>query len=196
MNPEKLIAHLHRESLEAITRRHFLARGLVEKGVRYVQLFDWGWDSHGAAPSEDLRDGFVKKCRSIDRPTAALLKDLEQRGLLDETLVVWGGEFGRTPMAENRGGEDKRVFGRDHNPGAFTLWMAGAGVKRGHSFGQTDEFGYSVVENPMQPQDLHATLLHLMGIDHTKLTYPVPGGLRQRLTNVTKQAVVVKDLLA
>jgi hypothetical protein len=181
---------------ESFANNCLLARRLVERGVRHVQLYDWGWDSHGSGPSEDLRDGFVKKCRSIDRPIAALLTDLEQRGLLAETLVVWGGEFGRTPMAENRGGVDKRVYGRDHNPQAFTIWMAGAGVKRGHSVGQTDEFGYNVVENPVQPQDLHATMLHLLGLDHTKLTFPVPGGLQQRLTTVTKRAVVVKDVLA
>jgi len=181
---------------ESFANNCLLARRLVERGVRYVQLFDWGWDSHGAAASEDLRDGFVRKCRSIDLPIAALLTDLEQRGLLEETLVVWGGEFGRTPMAENRGGSDQRVYGRDHNPQAFTMWMAGAGVKRGHSVGQTDEFGYSVVENPVQPQDLHATMLHLLGFDHARLTYPVPGGLKQRLTTVTKTATVVQDVLA
>ncbi len=181
---------------ESFANNCLLARRLVERGVRHVQLYDWGWDSHGAAASEDLRDGFVKKCRSIDRPIAALLTDLEERGLLNETLVVWGGEFGRTPMAENRGGVDKRVYGRDHNPQAFTIWMAGAGVKRGHSFGQTDEFGYAVVEDPVQPQDLHATMLHLLGLDHTKLTFPVAGGLQQRLSNVTKQAVVIKKVLA
>jgi hypothetical protein len=181
---------------ESFANNCLLARRLVERGVRFVQLYDWGWDSHGAAPSEDLRDGFPKKCRSIDRPIAALLNDLEERGLLDETLVVWGGEFGRTPMAENRGGVDKRVYGRDHNPQAFTIWLAGAGVKRGHSHGLTDEFGYNVVENPVQPQDLHATMLHLLGIDHTKLTFPVPGGLQQRLTNVTKSSKVVTAVLA
>ncbi len=181
---------------ESFANNCLLARRLVERGVRHVQLYDWGWDSHGGAPSEDLRDGFVKKCQSIDRPVAALLTDLEERGLLDETLVVWGGEFGRTPMAENRGGLDRRVYGRDHNPQAFTIWMAGAGVKRGHSVGQTDEFGYSVVEDPVQPQDLHATMLHLLGIDHNRLTFPVPGGLKQRLTNVTKASRVVSAVLA
>lgn len=181
---------------ESFANNCLLARRLVERGVRYVQLYDWGWDSHGASANEDLRTGFVKKCLSIDRAMAALLTDLEARGLLDETLVVWGGEFGRTPMAENRGGVDKPVFGRDHNPQAFTIWLAGAGVKRGHSIGQTDEFGYNVVENPVQPQDLHATMLHLLGLDHARLTYPVPGGLQQRLTTVTKTARVVKEVLA
>jgi uncharacterized protein (DUF1501 family) len=181
---------------ESFANNCLLARRLVERGVRFVQLYDWGWDSHGSAESEDLRFGFVKKCQSIDRPIAALLTDLEARGLLDETLVVWGGEFGRTPMAENRGGVDRRVYGRDHNPQAFTLWIAGAGVKRGFSLGQTDEFGYDVVENPVNPRDLHATLLHLLGLDHTRLTYPVPGGLQQRLTTVTKKAEVLKSILA
>jgi hypothetical protein len=181
---------------ESFANNCLLARRLVERGVRHVQLYDWGWDSHGGGPSEDLRDGFVKKCRSIDRPIAALLTDLENRGLLNETLVVWGGEFGRTPMAENRGGVDKRVYGRDHNPQAFTVWMAGAGVKPGYSIGQTDEFGYDVVENPVHPQDLQATILHLLGLEHTKLTYPIPGGLHQRLTNVTKTSRVVKEVLA
>ena len=115
-----------------------LARKLVEQGVRFVQLYDWGWDSHGSSERESLHDGFVKKCQSVDKPIAALLLDLKQRGLLEETLVVWGGEFGRTPMMENRGGTQNPFKGRDHHTEAFTMWMAGAGVKKGFSYGETD----------------------------------------------------------
>ena len=180
---------------ESFANNCLLARRLVERGVRHVQLYDWGWDSHGAGPSEDLRDGFVKKCRSIDRPLASLLTDLEARGLLDETLVVWGGEFGRTPMAENRGGVDKRVYGRDHNPQAFTIWMAGAGVKRGHSLGQTDEFGYNVVSDKVSVRDLQQTVLHQLGLDAHRFGFPYLG-LNQRLIGPTEEAQLVKGILS
>lgn len=127
---------------ESFANNCLLARRLAERGVRYVQLFDWGWDSHGAAESEALNHGFKGKCQSVDRALMALLTDLKQRGLLEDTLVVWSGEFGRTPMRENRSGMEMQFIGRDHNPSAFTLWMAGGGVRRGHSFGETDDFGY------------------------------------------------------
>jgi arylsulfatase A-like enzyme len=148
-----------------------IARRLVENDVRFVQLYHWGWDSHGAAPAEALNLGFKDLCRETDQPVAALLTDLRQRGLLEDTLVVWGGEFGRTPMRENRGG-----------------------VKAGSSYGETDEMGYEVVRNPVEVRDLHATMLYLLGFDHHKLNFPFQG-LDQKLTGVNP-AKVVADLLA
>ena len=158
-----------------------LARRLVERGVRVVQVSNGGWDHH-ARINTDLR----KKCDEIDRPVAALLTDLRQRGLLDETLVVWGGEFGRTPVSENGDG-------RDHNHFGFTVWMAGGGVKGGMAYGATDEFGFKAVENRVSVHDLHATILHQMGLDHEKLTYRY-SGRDFRLTDVS--GTVVKDILA
>jgi arylsulfatase A-like enzyme len=168
----------------------------VERGVRFVQLFDWGWDSHGAADSEALNteQGFQRKCREIDQATAALLVDLKQRGLLDDTLVVWGGEFGRTPMRENRGGKEMAFVGRDHHPEAFTIWLAGAGVKPGFSYGETDPIGYSATTEPVEVRDFHATLLHLLGLDHRRLVFPYRG-LDEKLTGV-KEARVVGEILA
>jgi hypothetical protein len=160
-----------------------MARRLVEKGVRFVQLYDRGWDSH-----TDIEREHGRQCQATDRPTAALLADLRQRGLLDDTLVVWGGEFGRTPVAQISG----KTFGRDHHPHAFTLWMAGGGVRRGITHGTTDEFGYHVVENPVHVNDLHATLLHLLGIDHERLVFRHQGR-DFRLTDVS--GTVVKALL-
>lgn len=171
-----------------------LARRLVERGVRYVQLFDWGWDSHGASPEEALDDGFQKKCRDVDQATAALLTDLEQRGMLDDTLVIWGGEFGRTPMRENRGGQEMVYIGRDHHPDAFTLWLAGGGVKPGFSYGATDPIGYTPIENTVHVRDLQATILHLLGLDHTQLTFRYRG-LDEKLTGV-KPARVVHEIVA
>lgn len=168
-----------------------LARRLVERGVRFVQLFDWGWDHHSGLDTE-----FPKKCEQMDRPMAALLSDLEQRGLLKDTLVVWGAEFGRTPMQENRGGVKAKSPGRDHHPFCYTVWMAGGGVKPGISYGESDDIGFLPVVNPVQIQDLHATMLNQLGFDHTKLTYPIAGGLNTRLTTVTKSATVLKDILA
>ncbi len=171
-----------------------LARKLVERGVRFVQLFDWGWDMHGTTVSESLGEGLSKKCKQIDRPMTALIKDLKQRGMLEDTLVVWGAEFGRTPMKENRGGTATAFEGRDHSPASFTYWMAGAGVKPGITYGQTDALGYQVVENPVWVRDFHATLLHTLGLDHKRLTFPYQG-LNQKLTGV-KDARVVKDILS
>ena len=170
-----------------------LARRLAERGVRFIQLFDWGWDAHGAAESEALNRGFMRKCESIDRATTALLTDLRQRGLLEDTLVVWGGEFGRTPMRENRGGKVMTFVGRDHNPGAFTVWLSGAGLKPGLSYGETDEMGYEAVKDRVGVHDLQATILHLMGLDHTRLTYMFQGR-PFRLTDVHGE--VVKGILA
>jgi len=170
-----------------------LARRLVERGVRYIQLFDWGWDIHGTGAGDDLMNAFPKKCRDVDQACAALILDLKQRGLLDDTLVVWGGEFGRTPMNEARGGST--FLGRDHHPGCFTMWMAGGGIKGGQVYGATDEFGYAIVENPVGIRDLQATLLHLTGLDPYSLNFPYQG-LNQRLIGPTDEGQVVKALLA
>jgi hypothetical protein len=170
-----------------------LARRLVESGVRFVQLYHWGWDSHGDGMGNDLRYGLVDRCKETDRPIAALLKDLEMRGLLDKTLVVWGGEFGRTPMNELRGGPGTKWIGRDHHQHAFTMWMAGAGVKAGYSHGTTDDLGYHVEEKPVHIHDLQATILHLFGLDHERLTFRFQGR-DYRLTDV--HGKVVKEVLA
>ncbi len=170
-----------------------LARRLVERGVRFVQLFHWGWDSHGAGANEALNVGFLDRCKETDRPVMALLKDLKQRGLLDETLVVWGGEFGRTPMLENRTGLDNPYVGRDHHSDVFTMWMAGGGVKPGVTHGETDEIGYEAVSGRVHIHDLQATILHLLGFDHEKLTYPFQGR-DFRLTDVSGH--VVREILA
>jgi membrane-anchored protein YejM (alkaline phosphatase superfamily) len=161
--------------------------------VRYVQLYDWGWDMHGISPGDDLVTGLPKKCRDIDQPVAALLKDLRQRGLLDETLVIWGGEFGRTSMNEARNGS--KLLGRDHHPHCFTIWMAGAGVKAGTVFGSTDELGYFITEGKTSVHDLQATILHLLGLDAWKLRYPYQG-LQQRLIGPEGAAKVRHEVLA
>ena len=178
---------------ESFANNCLLARRLAESGVRYIQLFDWGWDTHGSSRSEALNFGFKDKCRQVDRPISALLTDLKQRGLLEDTLVIWGGEFGRTPMQENRGGAKMTFAGRDHNPNAFTTWMAGAGVKPGISYGETDALGYQAALNPVPLRNFHATLLHLLGFDHERLNVPFQG-LNQRLTGV-KHAEVVRGIL-
>lgn len=157
-----------------------LARRLVERGVRFVQLYHRGWDNHGTSEGDDIKHKLPQLCREVDKAAAALIKDLKQRGLLDDTIVVWGGEFGRTPMNEGRGGSP--YLGRDHHPRAFTMWMAGGGIKPG-SVGSTDELGYNIAEDEVHVHDLHATLLHLMGIDHTRLTYKFQGR-NFRLTDV------------
>jgi len=171
-----------------------VARRLAERGVRFIQLYHWGWDSHGADAKEALNLGFNDRCREVDQPTAALLADLESRGLLEDTLVVWGGEFGRTPMRENRGGQEMKYVGRDHNPSAFTIWLAGGGVRPGISHGETDDMGYEIVKDPVEIRDLHATMLYLLGFDHPKLNYKFQG-LEQKLTSV-KPARVVAEILA
>ncbi|HUS07880.1 MAG TPA: DUF1501 domain-containing protein, partial [Bryobacteraceae bacterium] len=150
-----------------------LARRLVERGVRFVQLFHRGWDTHGASNNEDIVNKLGHLCRETDRAAAGLISDLKQRGLLDSTLVVWAGEFGRTPMNEARSGS--KFLGRDHHPRAFTIWLAGGGIKPGVTVGSTDDIGYNVAEDPVSVHDLHATILHLMGLDHTKLTYNFQG---------------------
>ncbi len=168
-----------------------LARRLVERGVRFVQLYHRGWDTHGASNNEDIVNKLAWLCRETDRAAAALVKDLKQRGLLDSTLVVWGGEFGRTPMNEARAGS--KFLGRDHHPRAFSMWLAGGGIKPGVTIGRTDDIGYNVVEDAVPVHDLHATLLHLMGLDHTRLTYRFQGR-DFRLTDVSGE--LVKKLLA
>ncbi|MDX2019692.1 MAG: DUF1501 domain-containing protein [Deltaproteobacteria bacterium] len=155
-----------------------LARRLVENGVRFVQLFDWGWDHHGATPGESIDQTLPIKAQQIDRAVTGLLKDLKQRGLLDETLVVWASEFGRTPMQQNA--QTQRFIGRDHHPHAFTIWMAGGGIRGGQTYGETDEIGYYPVKNPMHVRDLQATILHLAGFDPWRFSYPF-SGLDQRL---------------
>lgn len=170
-----------------------LARKLVEKGVRFVQIFDWGWDSHGTDASLAIDVGFINKCRQVDKAMTALILDLKQRGLLEETLVVWGGEFGRTPMMENREGKPNPFKGRDHHTDAFTIWMAGGGIKRGGSYGETDEIGYSAVSGRTDTFDVQATILNQLGFDHTRFTYDYEGR-PFRLTDV--KGNVIKDIIA
>ncbi len=170
-----------------------LARRLLEQGVRFVQLFDWGWDFHGTGGNEDIRDGLTEKVKRTDKPVAALISDLKQRGLLDDTLVVWGGEFGRTPFREGRtaGGA---ILGRDHYPGLPSrILLAGGGVKGGFSYGETDELGFSVADDKVHVHDLQATILHLLGFDHERLTYRFQGR-DYRLTDV--HGKVVKAILS
>ncbi len=172
-----------------------VARRLAERGVRFIQLYHWGWDSHGTMARDALNMGFAERCREVDQPISALLTDLKQRGMLEDTLVVWGGEFGRTSMRENRNSQTNMKFvGRDHNPGAFTIWMAGGGVKSGMTHGQTDEMGYEIVKDPVEIRDLHATMLYLLGFDHRRLNYSFQG-LDQKLTSV-KPARVVAEVIA
>ncbi len=170
-----------------------LARRLVERGVRYVQLFDWGWDIHGTSPGDDLMEAFPKKCRDVDRAAAALITDLKQRGLLDETLVIWGGEFGRTPMNEARGGST--FLGRDHHPHCFTIWMAGGGIRAGHVHGATDEFGYQIVEDKVTVRDLQTTVLHQLGFDAHAFSFPYQG-LDQKLIGATGEGRVINGILS
>ena len=169
-----------------------LARRLVEQGVRFVQLFDWGWDFHGTDPTTGLTDGLTNKCALMDRPVTALIKDLKERGLLDDTLVIWSGEFGRTPFREGRTAASN-ILGRDHYPDCYSMFMAGGGVKSGLVYGATDELGFSVAENPMHVHDFQATVLHLLGFDHTQLTYRFQGR-DFRLTDVHGE--IVPALLA
>ena len=166
-----------------------LARRLVEQGVRYVQLFDWGWDFHGTSADSGLTDGLTKKWAATDKPIAALIRDLKQRGLLDDTLIICGGEFGRTPFREGRTAASQ-ILGRDHYPDCFTMWLAGGGVKAGLHYGQTDELGFGVVENKVHVHDLQATIMHLLGFDHERLTFRFQGR-DYRLTDVHGSVVKV-----
>lgn len=170
-----------------------LARRMVEQGVRYVQLFDWGWDMHGTGADNDIVTGLPKKCRDVDKPIDALLTDLKQRGMLDDTLVVWGGEFGRTSMNEARGGS--KFLGRDHHIHCFSIWMAGGGVKPGVTIGSTDDLGYRVSENPFEIRDLQATILHLLGLDPFHLSYKSQG-LNTRLIGPAETPKIRREILA
>lgn len=158
-----------------------LARRLIERGVRFIQLFHQGWDQHG-----DLPASITRQCLQTDQPSAALVRDLKRRGLLDDTLVVWGGEFGRTAYCQGKMAPNN--YGRDHHPRCFSIWMAGGGVKPGTAWGTTDEFGYNVIENGVHVHDLHATILHLLGVDHERLTYRYQGR-DFRLTDVFGKVV-------
>ncbi|HTM55255.1 MAG TPA: DUF1501 domain-containing protein, partial [Pirellulales bacterium] len=179
---------LDNPATEKFGRRLLMARRLVERGVRFVQVysggghFDENWDAH-----QGMKKNHELHCAETDQPIAALLDDLRERGLHDETLVVWGGEFGRTPTSQ---GDNK---GRDHNPRGFSMWMAGGGIKGGQAYGATDEFGYAAVEKPVHVHDLHATILHLMGLDHEALTF-FHGGREMRLTDV--EGNVLEELIA
>ena len=163
-----------------------LARRLAERGVRFIQLFHRGWDQHGNLP-RDIR----KQCEQTDQPSAALLTDLKNRGMLDDTLVIWGGEFGRTVYSQ--GVLTETDYGRDHHPRCFSMWLAGGGIQGGRTYGETDDFSYNIVENPVDVHDLHATSLHLLGVDHTRLTYKFQGR-HYRLTDVHGR--VVRGLLS
>jgi len=165
-----------------------LARKLSENGVRFVQLYHQGWDQHGNLPNE-----MKGQAKDVDQPSAALITDLKQRGLLDETLVVWGGEFGRTPMQENREGKTAPFKGRDHHTDAFCMWMAGGGIKGGTTYGETDEIGYTVVEGKLEAFDIQATILNQLGFDHEKFTYEFQGR-PFRLTDV--KGKVIQEILA
>ena len=169
-----------------------LARRLVEQGVRFVQLFDWGWDFHGTSELEDIRGGLTKKCNTMDRPVAALINDLRQRGLLEDTLIVLGGEFGRTPFREGRTSTGE-ILGRDHYPDCYTMILAGGGIKGGLSYGETDELGFNITRNKVHVHDLQATLLNQLGFDHERLTFKFEGR-NYRLTDV--HGSVVKGILS
>lgn len=184
--PETLEMYGAKPGERSFANNCLLARRMVERGVRFVQLYHRGWDHHGEVMATDLKTALPKLCRETDQPAVALIKDLKQRGLLDETLVIWAGEFGRTPMNEERDGS--KFPGRDHHPHAFTIWMAGGGLKPGVTFGETDELGYQVVDGEVHVHDLNATILHLLGLDHTRLTYPYLGR-DFRLTDVHGRVV-------
>ena len=163
-----------------------LARRLAERGVKFIQLYHQGWDQHGG-----LKSGITRQCQETDQPAAALVRDLKQRGMLDDTLVIWGGEFGRTNYSQGKLNGDN--FGRDHHPRCFTMWFAGAGIRPGTTIGETDPYGYNIVRDPVHVHDFHATLMHLLGIDHERLTFKFQGR-RFRLTDVHGQ--IVKEMLA
>jgi Protein of unknown function (DUF1501) len=191
--PETLAAYGAMPGQASLANNCLLTRRLVERGVRFVQLYDWGWDGHGTGINDDLVHQLPKKCQELDRPLAALIRDLKLRGLLDETLVIWGGEFGRTSMMEARDGST--YLGRDHHPKAFTMLFAGGGMKPGLVYGETDNFGYFVTKNEMTVRDLQATILHLLGLDAQTLTYPYLG-LNQRLIGPEGKARVHHELIA
>jgi len=177
---------LDREETRSFGNQCLNARRLIERGVRFVQLYHGGggdgWDTHGENDAKHVRNG-----KQIDKPIAGLISDLKARGMLDSTLVIWGGEFGRTPTSEGSAG-------RDHNPYGYSVWMAGGGIRGGTLYGATDEFGFRAVENRVQVRDLHATILHLLGLDHARLTYYFQG-LQQRLTQIDGDCRVLHELI-
>jgi hypothetical protein len=180
-----LAAYGARPGQASFANNCLLARRLVERGVRFVQLFHADWDTHG-----NIDSALPTRCKEVDQPMAALVKDLKQRGLLDDTLVVWGGEFGRTPMLQGTDADDNPAAkpGRDHHKDAFSIWLAGGGVRGGMSLGQTDDLGYTITEDPVHVNDFHATLLHLLGLDHERLTFKYQGR-QYRLTDVAGRVV-------
>jgi hypothetical protein len=178
-SPQTLAAYGAQPGKESFANNCLLARRLVERGVRFVQLMDEGWDHHGS-----INTALPKKCKEVDQPLGALIKDLKQRGLLDQTLVVWGSEFGRTPMLQS----DREKAGRDHHKDAFCVWLAGGGVKGGVTVGETDELGYYATQDPVHLHDFHATIMHLLGLDHERLTYKFQGR-NFRLTDVAGKVV-------
>lgn len=178
----------------AFANNCLLARRLVEKGVRFVQLYDWGWDHHGVSPGEHIPTILPIKVQQIDRAITGLIKDLKQRGLFDETLIVWGGEFGRTPMQQNNA-PNQPFIGRDHHPYCYSMMMAGGGIKGGQTYGETDDIGYYITENPMSVRDLQATILTLMGLDPFRLTYQFQG-LQQKLIGPENKATVHNKLFS
>jgi hypothetical protein len=184
---------LYRGDDAALANNCLLARRLVESGVRFVQIYDWGWDHHGISPGEDIPHTLPIKTQQVDRALTALLTDLQQRGMLESTLVVWGSEFGRTPMQQNT--TNQPFIGRDHHPYAFTMMMAGGGVRPGVTIGETDPIGYYPVGTPHDVRDVQATILHLLGLDAWKLTYPYQG-LEQRLIGVQNECRLIDELIA
>jgi hypothetical protein len=183
-SPQTLAMYAAQPGKASFANNCLLARRLIERGVRIVQLFDADWDHH-----TNLAVGLPRKCRDVDQAMAALIQDLKQRGLLDETLVIWGGEFGRTPMQQVQAGNGGAAKpGRDHHKDAFTMWLAGGGTKPGITYGKSDDFGYGIAENPVHVHDLNATVLHLLGIDHEKLTFKYQGR-NFRLTDVHGEVV-------
>lgn len=191
-SPATLAAYGAQPGASSFANNCLLARRLCEQGVRFVQLFDWGWDFHGTNPSEDIKTGLPKRCLTMDRPVTALIRDLKNRGMLEDTLIVWAAEFGRTPFREGRTSKGT-ILGRDHHPDCYTLFMTGAGLKPGMTYGASDDLGFHTAENPVHVHDLQATILKLMGFDHEKLTYRFQGR-DFRLTDVFGK--VVGEVLA
>jgi len=192
--PEVHAAYATEPGKVSFANNCLLARRLVENGVRFVQLYHWGWDHHGSSRREDIRYALQPQARSVDQPLKALIQDLKQRGLFDQTLIVFGGEFGRTPMRENRGGVEGPYIGRDHHPYAYTMMLAGGGIKRGFNYGETDDIGYYITKDKVSPRDLQATILNQIGLDPYKLHYPYQG-LNQRLIGPTDEGRVIKEWL-
>src|SRR6516225_5315365 len=191
--PQRIIdAYGAQPGAASLANNCLLARRLIERGVRFVQLHDWGWDFHGTGAGEDIKTGLPIKCRTMDRAITALIRDLKHRGLLDETIVIWSGEFGRSPFREGRTANSANL-GRDHHPFSFTIFACGGGFKGGMTYGTSDELGFDVGENPVHPHDLQATILHLLGLEHTRLTYRYQGR-DFRLTDVFGN--VIQEILA